>query len=135
MDIYSRGIIMAVFQDITLSWKGEEYIVPANKVMRLIAKVEDEINLQELNRDQGPPLAKVAMGYAVALEYAGAKNVTGDDVYAEFFSGGAAQSAVDAVGGIMMIMVPPSTYQPQADPKQPAKAPRKKSAPSKARTA
>ena len=118
---------MAIFQDVTLAWKGEEYTVKSNQVMRLIAKIEDEITLQDLSRPQ-VPMAKIAMAYAVALQYAGCRGVIADDVYAALFDGETAQVAVTAVEALMMIMVPPSTYQPQVDPKPKARTPRKKSA-------
>ena len=118
---------MAIFEDVTLGWKGEEFTVPANKVMRLIAKIEDEITLQELGRESGPPMAKVAMAYAVALNYAGHRTITADDVYESMFSESTAQDAANAVTALMMIMVPPSTYQPPVDPKPKAKTQKKKS--------
>lgn len=118
---------MAIFEDIMLGWKGEEYTVPANKVMRLIAKVESEVTLQELGRESGPPMAKVAMAYAEALNYAGARNVSGDEVYASLFEDGGMAAATEAVSALMMIMLPPSTYQPVVDPKPKAKATKKKS--------
>lgn len=118
---------MAIFQDITLTWKGEDYTVKSNQVMRLIAVVENEVTLDDLSKPQ-PPLAKISMGYAVALQYAGCRHVIADDVYAALFDGETAQVAVTAVESLMMIMVPPSTYQPQVDPKPKARTPRKKSA-------
>lgn len=105
---------MSIFQDVTLAWKGAEYVVKASDVMRLIAKVENEVSIGELTREQGPPLSKLAMGYAVALNHAGAP-ATHEEVYESLFqqsqSGG--NAIVDAVSGLLMMMMPPSTYQPQ----------------------
>lgn len=124
---------MAIFNDVTLAWAGVEYTVKSNQVMRLIAVLEDHVTIQDLSRPQGPPMARVAMAFASALQFAGARNVIADDVYAALFDGETAQDTVNAVSALMMIMVPPSTYQPQVDPKPKARTQRKKPAPSKAR--
>lgn len=116
---------MAIFEDVTFGWKGVEKTVPANQIMKLIAKVEDQITLQELGRESGPPMAKVAMAYAVALHHAGFTGVKSDEVYASMFKSEGAEDAAAAVTTLLMLMVPPETYQPQTDPKPKAK-PKKK---------
>jgi len=119
---------LSIFQDVTMTWKGTDYTVPASGIMRLIAKVEGEISLQQLTQAGGPPLAALSMGYAVALQHAGARGVIAEDVYAALFKTGSAEMVGQAVTSLLMMMMPPESYQPQGDePKKPqAKAPKKR---------
>ena len=114
---------MSIFEDVTLAWKGEEFTVKAGEMMRLIAKVENEISIVELTRRQGPPLSKLAMGYAVALNHAGAK-ATHEQVYESLFMASQDDNdvIVNAVSGLLTMMMPPSTYQPQASAKTTGKS-------------
>jgi len=123
---------MAIFQDVTLQWGGVEYTVPANNVMRLIAKVESEISLQELTRDQGPPLSKLALGYQAALNHAGAR-VSSEAIYESMFDQEKSQGEIinSAVSGLLTIMLPPSTYQPKISKKKPKAKPQKRKVQSK----
>jgi hypothetical protein len=97
---------MSIFQPVTLKWNDEEYIVPANQVMGLIAQIEDAVTLNELMSKKGPPLAKVAMGYGAALRYAGAK-VKDDEVYQAMFGKQASSAIQSAVAGLLSMMIPP----------------------------
>ena len=112
---------MPIFQDVTLGWKGKNFVVKSNDVMRLIAKVEKEITLGQLTQESGPPLAALAMGYCVALSHAG-HSVEWDDVYAALFQGEGANVSA-AVTGLMLLMMPPENYNPPA--KKPAAKTRK----------
>jgi len=95
-----------MFQDVTLSWKGEDYTVQANNVLMLIAKIENHITLQEL-ASGNPGLAKIAQAYSAALVHAGAR-VSPDQVYQSFFAGAdAGENAILAVQGLLAMMVPP----------------------------
>ena len=113
---------MSLFKQVTLTWKGEEYTVPADQVMMMIAKVEDVLTLPELMNPKGRPLAKIAMAYGTALRHAGAK-VRDDEIYAAMFTTGEqASAATDAVNGLLMMMVPPSVVeQPAAKKAKPSK--------------
>jgi len=68
------------------------------------------------------------MGYAVALQHAGARGVIAEDVYAALFKTGSAEMVGQAVTSLLMMMMPPESYQPQGDePKKPqAKATKKR---------
>lgn len=101
---------MAIFDDITLSFKGEDYTVKHNRVMMLIAKVEDVITLSDLVNNN-IKLSKLAEAYKVALEYAGAK-VEVEDVYASLFGDGGAQNVQNSIQSLIMMMLPPDTYNP-----------------------
>jgi hypothetical protein len=112
---------MGVFQDVTLTWGGDDFTVPANQVMRLIAQVEDIISLQELSQSGGGKLSKISEAYMVALNHAGCK-VMHEDVYAAMFGEDGADSIGAAVNGLLMMMLPPATYQPDTGKrKAPAK--------------
>lgn len=116
---------MKKFQDVKLSWKGDVYTVKAENIMRLIAKLEAEISLAELSCIRGtPPLAKLSIAYAIALDHAGA-DVTAEDVYFELFEGDSANVASIVSGsitGLMMLMTPPATYEPHIKKGAEAKA-------------
>lgn len=78
---------MQGFDDVTLSWRGAEYTVPANKQMMLIAKIEDALSgdsgqqaLTVLFRKEGPPHSRLAAAFGAALRHAGAK-VSDEEVY------------------------------------------------------
>ena len=112
--------MMQGFEDVTLTYKGVDYVIPANRVLMAVADVEDAVRgtgqraaLQILLQSGGPPLPRLAMGYAAALKAAGA-NVSADEIYlamqealaqgdaAEVMNG--AQSAVMA---LIAIISPP----------------------------
>lgn len=105
-----------IFKPVTLAWKGTEYEVPADKVMLLIAKVEDVITLSELLNPRGRPLAKISMAYGVALRHAGAK-VRDEEIYASMFADGSADTAAAAVSGLLAMMLPPSSLEAPASKK------------------
>jgi len=105
---------MAIFEDVTLGYGGDEFTVKHDEVMKLIAKIEDVISLTELTRDGGPRLTRLSEAYAVALNYAGCK-VTIEDVYASLFGGDGSASAQAAVTGLLMLMLPPATYNPKTN--------------------
>jgi len=75
------------FDDVSLSWQGQSFTVPANKQMMLIAKIEDALGgdggqqaMTVLFRREGPPMSRLAMAFGAALRHAGAK-VSDDEVY------------------------------------------------------
>lgn len=97
---------MGIFQPVTFKWKEQEYTVQANQVMGLIAQIEDVITLAELLKRKGAPLAKVAMAYAAALRYAGAK-VSDEEIYKGMFSSNASETIQAAIAGLLSMMIPP----------------------------
>jgi len=110
MDVYSGGL-MSIFNDVTFGFKGTEYTVPANRVMMLIAKVEDVISLQELTSGRAPKLSRLAEAYSVALNYAGAE-ISIEEVYESLFSVDEAGMIQQSVTALIALMLPPSTYHP-----------------------
>jgi len=108
-----------LFKEVALSWGGQEYTVPADKVMRLIAIVEDIITLEELVASSGRKRVKISEAYAAALRYAGCR-VTDEDVYASLFSADSAEVTVTAINGLLMMMVPPAQIVADDAKKKPA---------------
>lgn len=102
---------MAVFEDVTFGFKGTEYKVPANKIMRLIANVEDIVSMQDLTSGKGPKLSKLAEAYSACLNYAGAKVET-EQVYETMFGENGGSNITESVSSLLMLMLPPSSYHP-----------------------
>lgn len=102
---------MAIFEDITLGFDGEEYVVKHTQMMKLIAIIEDIITLQELINKDSVKLSKLANAYAAALNFAGAK-ATVEDVYASLFGEGGASHVSEVITTLIMMMLPPSSYRP-----------------------
>ena len=107
------------FDDVTLGWKDDLFVVPANKMLMLVCKIEDalagdsgEQALNVLMRPNGPPHARLAMAYGAALRYAGA-TVSDDEVYlslqSELSTGSAEGVAAiqSAVINLIAIVSPP----------------------------
>ena len=102
---------MGIFQDITISFKGCNYKIPNNRVMKLIAIVEDIVSLQDLTTGKGPKLNKLAEAYAAALNYAGA-SVEVEEVYGSLFGHEGGKSVTDTITSLIMMMLPPDSYNP-----------------------
>lgn len=78
---------MRGFEDVTLTWAGTDYLVPANQQMMLIAKIEDALSgdsgkqaLSVLFRKEGPPYSRLAAAFGAALRHAGAR-VADEEIY------------------------------------------------------
>lgn len=99
-----------IFEPITLAWQGEEKTVAADRVMMMLAKMEDVLTLMELERFRqrgGVPMTKLAMCYGVALRYAGFP-ASDEQVYSSMFDDGdAGLSANAAVSALYGMMIPP----------------------------
>ncbi len=105
---------MGAFDAVTLAWAGSNYVIPSNRVMGAIARIEDVVTLEELGRygERGTmPIAKLAMAYGAVLRYAGAK-VEDEDVFTGMFSDGQKQSdIVTAMMSLLSMMLPPRAMQ------------------------
>lgn len=110
---------MQGFEDVTISWKGADYIIRANTMMPLIAKMEDILSgesgkpaIQVLTTGSGPSIPRLSMAYGAALRHAGA-SVSDDEIYLSIvndFARGDADVAVKmqrAVQAIVAVMAPP----------------------------
>lgn len=106
---------MAVFEDITVEWRGRDYVIPGDQVLGAIARVEDVITFREIHdytqARQTLPMAKIAMAFGAILRYAGA-SVNDDEVYEALFDGSnAGQVATNSVTTLMTMMLPPKSRQ------------------------
>lgn len=123
---------MKGFEDVTLSWKGEDFVVQANRQMMLIAEIEDVLVKPGQQAVtvllNGPAHSRLARAYGAALRYAGA-SVTDDEIYLSItadLAEGKADAVVKiqaAVLGLLAIIAPPiarkltETSEPgEADP-------------------
>lgn len=98
-----------IFEDIVLSWGDEEYTIGGDdKIMRLIAMIEEEVTLQELSAGN-PQLTKVSRAYQKALKFAGAE-VSVAEVYASLF-GNSAANITATITGLIAMMVPPAAMR------------------------
>ena len=115
-----------IFEPVHLTWKGHEYTVAADRVMRLIATLEEHVTLADLLSGR-PPHARLAMAYADALRYAGAK-VSEEEVYEALFQGEEGSRYTAVIQGVLMMMIPPSAVreQEQKAGKEPVKPGKKK---------
>lgn len=79
---------MAVFRELTISWKGEEYkFTPSMRLMRSIEMGDISFTDIAVRTSQGrPPISHIAFVLAKMLQAAGAK-VTDDEVYEELVTG------------------------------------------------
>lgn len=102
---------MSIFQEITVTWEGEEYEVAPDNVMRLIEKIEDHVRIADLISEKGPKMTSLAAAYGTLLRYVGVR-VSDEEVYQRFFQSDAGQSASMMIANILAMMVPPSTHTP-----------------------
>lgn len=100
---------MSIFEPVTITWGDEEYTVPSDKVMRLIAVIEDHLRINDLVSEKGPALAKLACAYGSVLRFAGAR-VSDDEVYHAFFSKGP-DVAVELTTALLSMMIPPESLK------------------------
>jgi hypothetical protein len=110
------------FQPVTLTWKGKDYVVPADRQMKLIRAVEGALIGERggqviaiLFNKGGVPHGALAEAFGAALRYAGAR-VTDEEVYFSIHEDIAAGSQAEVVlktqsmiWGLMSIISPPVT--------------------------
>jgi hypothetical protein len=108
-----------VFEDVKITWKGDEYVIPSQHMMRVIARIEDHITLRELMESMSngsPKFAKIAGAYASVLRFAGC-NVDDQDVYDGMLNGADEKSdegmsvIAQALTGLLSMMMPPKALQ------------------------
>lgn len=107
---------MAIFEEVSLRWGGEEYKIEPTKVMGAIARVEEIITLKELGeyaQKGDAPMAKLAMAFGSVLRYAGAR-VSDDEVYAGMFGIESQTSALTSITVLLQMMIPPSAFKQMA---------------------
>jgi len=79
------GVAADIFEDVTLTWDGVDYVIPANKCLRLAYKVEmalrQDSGLNAFELLHNPPMTSLAFAYGAALRFAGVV-VTDEAVHA-----------------------------------------------------
>lgn len=106
---------VSAFDDVTLEWGGQPYVIKADRRMEAIARIEEFVTFAELQRywdRKTAPTARLAMAFASLLRHAGAK-VTDADVYMGMFPGGGSDptSVTEAITTLIAMMVPPSLLE------------------------
>lgn len=110
---------MQGFSDVTLTWQGAEYTLPAKGIMPVVAQIEDAIRgdsprqaIEILLQPGGPSFPRLSMAFAVALRSAGC-GVKDEEVYLTITDGfakgdGSTAFAVqEAIISILSIISPP----------------------------
>lgn len=107
---------MAIFEEVRLSWGGQEVVLAPDRVLGAIAVAEETITLAQLYRFMeaaSVPVAKLSKAYGAVLRYAGVR-VSDDDVYAGMFKDGVKESALRAIDVLLLLMVPPESLRAPA---------------------
>lgn len=110
---------MQGFEEVTLTWKGEQYVVPAERQLMLVAKIEDALEtasgepaIVTLTKAGGPSQARLSSAFGAALRYAGA-DVSDEEIYLSIMADFAEQNAdvavkvQSAVLALISIIAPP----------------------------
>jgi len=127
------------FEPVTLSWKGEQFVVAPERTLPLIAAIEDalmgpggEPPVAMLTRQGGPGYARLSAAYGAALRYAGAQ-VTDEEIYTsiqEDFAASDNSVAVKVQGAILGLL---AIISPPVSAKLTGGAAKKKPAPKRAK--
>jgi hypothetical protein len=106
---------MAVFRELTIKWRGEEYtFVPSMKLMRSIEMGDISFTDIAVRTSQGrPPISHIAFVLAKMLNAAGAK-VTDEQVYSELISG-SSEEVANLISFVMLAFSPAETDEKKAD--------------------
>ena len=99
------------FREVKLSWDGRDFVIPPDKMLGAIARIEDVFTLEELSvymARRTAPLGKLARSYGAVLRYAGAR-VTDEEIYFGMFGKGGinAAAAMEAIAVLLAMMLPP----------------------------
>lgn len=118
----------SVFEDVTFTYKGQDYTVKHNQILPLIEIIESIIPVEELVTISAAniPRAKLARAYVTALEYAGHKDIDVNEVYAEFMNPENITDLIAKINGLVALMVPPSLLKEDKPEEQPAKKPHRR---------
>jgi len=97
---------MAIFRDVTITWRGKEYTVtPSMRLMRSIEMGDISLSDIAVRTSQGrPPVSHLAFVIAKMLQSVGV-NVTEEDVYSEILRGDQTQ-VQNMIGVVLMAFSP-----------------------------
>lgn len=100
---------MSIFDPIEMRWIGKEVTIPANRVLKAIAAVEEILPLDQVVKMANTGhvhIAKCSMAYGAVLRYAGVE-VTDEEVYSRFVGVPAdAPEMVRTLQALLMMMLP-----------------------------
>jgi len=102
---------VAVFEEVTLTWDGQDYKIPPERVLKCIASVEEVLPLWRVSQATVGDLrlADLAEAYSAVLRFAGA-NVSADEFYSRLFDGDGPELAKKARAycyALQALMIPP----------------------------
>ncbi|MCB1476652.1 MAG: hypothetical protein H6883_07250 [Rhodobiaceae bacterium] len=105
---------MSIFEDFSFEWAGRKHVIPADRILKAIAVVEQHLTLHEISVMMGQRKtvrqAQLAAAYGALLRFVG-EDVTDEDVYGNFFAGRNSSAAmVSGLLGLQKLMVPPPSY-------------------------
>jgi hypothetical protein len=103
----------AVFRDLVLHWKGNEYRV--KPTMTILNRIEQDVSLSVLAyriSSGTPPLSQLATVISHFLNAAGVRDVTAEDVYVEIMNGD--KKIVGDMAGAVMLAVFPQAGKAEA---------------------
>lgn len=113
---------MSQFEPVTLVFDGKEYTVEKEDgIWGLIEAIEDVVTLMWLAprlHSQQVPAIKVYRAYSVALQYAGAKGVTPEDIRQGVDTKRMIQMAYELAGILAMGMPPSDLNVPEASARE-----------------
>lgn len=104
---------MAIFEEVAVAWGDKKFVIPADRMMMTIARVEDVLTLGDLSAYFATgklPLAKIAQAFGIVLRQAGA-SVEDEEVYEGMFRAKGQEvtrRAIEAIHMLMALMVPPA---------------------------
>jgi hypothetical protein len=112
---------MRAFQDYEIGWDGKSYVIPSDRLLPVIAAIEEDITVPQLlmmTVVRRMPVARISRAYGTILRAAGVKGsdggalITDAEVYAGMFDGeGVLEKAALAVQGLMSLIIPPDDMQ------------------------
>lgn len=97
---------MSIFRDVTISWRGKEYVVtPSMRLMRSIEMGDISLSDIAVRTSQGrPPVSHLAYVISRMLQSVGA-NVSEEEIYSEIISGDSEQ-VQNMIGVVLMAFSP-----------------------------
>jgi hypothetical protein len=97
---------MAIFRDVTITWRGKDYIVtPSMRLMRSIEMGDISLSDIAVRTSQGrPPISHLAFVISKMLQSVGAE-VNEEEVYSEILRGDQAQ-VQNMIGVVLMAFSP-----------------------------
>lgn len=98
---------MAIFRDVTITWRGKDYTVtPSMRLMRLIEMGDISLSDIAVRTSQGrPPISHLAFVISKMLQSVGAE-ISEEEVYSEILRGD--QSQVQNMIGVVLMAFSPA---------------------------